>query len=88
MLEQVTLVVEDGLSLSDVRARIKKLQNQAEALKRLPKTILAGRSWWGAAGSVGISSGTRFAVADALLIAQFPQPLSCLNSVSSMAHLG
>jgi len=45
VLEQIIPDVND-VSLSDVRARIKKLQNQAEALKRLPKTILAGRSWW------------------------------------------
>jgi hypothetical protein len=36
VLEQVTPVVEDSLSLSDVRARIKKLQNQDEVLKRVP----------------------------------------------------
>jgi hypothetical protein len=34
--EQVNPGVEDGLSLSDVRVRIKKLQNQVEALKRVP----------------------------------------------------
>jgi hypothetical protein len=31
-----SLSVEHGLSLLDVRARIKKLQNQVEALKRVP----------------------------------------------------
>jgi hypothetical protein len=35
-LEQIIPDVEDGLSLSDVRAHIKKLQNQVEALKRVP----------------------------------------------------
>ena len=34
--EQIIPDVEDGLSLSDVRVRIKKLQNQVEALKRVP----------------------------------------------------
>jgi hypothetical protein len=36
VLEQVTPVVEDGLSLSAVRARIKKLQDSVTALKRVP----------------------------------------------------
>ena len=36
VLEQIIPDVEDGLSLSEVRARIKKLQNQVEALKRVP----------------------------------------------------
>jgi hypothetical protein len=36
VLEQIIPDVEDGLSVSDVRARIKKLQNQVEALKRVP----------------------------------------------------
>ena len=36
VLEQIIPDVEDGLSLSDVRARTKKLQNQVEALKRVP----------------------------------------------------
>ena len=36
VLEQSVPDVEDGLSLSDVRARIKKLQNQVEALKGVP----------------------------------------------------
>jgi hypothetical protein len=36
VLEQIIPDVEDGLSLSDVRAGIKKLQNQVEALKRVP----------------------------------------------------
>ena len=36
VLEQSVPDVEDGLSLSDVRARIKKLQAQVEALKRVP----------------------------------------------------
>jgi hypothetical protein len=35
-LEQIIPDVEDALSLSDVRAGIKKLQNQVEALKRVP----------------------------------------------------
>src|SRR5262245_35205571 len=33
VLEQIIPDVEDGLSLLDVRARIKKLQNQVEALE-------------------------------------------------------
>jgi hypothetical protein len=36
VFEQIIPDVEDGLSLSDVRVRIKKLQNQVEALKRVP----------------------------------------------------
>jgi hypothetical protein len=36
LLEQVTPVVEDELSLSAARTRIKKLQNAVEALKRVP----------------------------------------------------
>ena len=36
LLEQVNPGVEDGLSLSTVRDRIKKLKNQVEALKRVP----------------------------------------------------
>jgi hypothetical protein len=36
LLEQVNGAVEDGLSLPAVRARIKKLQNEVEALKRVP----------------------------------------------------
>ena len=36
VLEQIIPDVEDGLSLSEVRARTKKLQNQVEALKRVP----------------------------------------------------
>jgi hypothetical protein len=36
VLEQIVPDVEDGLSLVDVRARIKKLQSQVEALKRVP----------------------------------------------------
>ena len=36
MLEQIIPDAEAGLSLSDVRARIKKLQNQVESLKRVP----------------------------------------------------
>jgi hypothetical protein len=36
VLEQIIADVEDGLPLSDVRARIKKLQNEVEALKRVP----------------------------------------------------
>jgi hypothetical protein len=36
VLEQIIPNVEDGLSLFDVRARIKKLQNQVEALERVP----------------------------------------------------
>jgi hypothetical protein len=36
VLEQIIPDVEDLLSLSDVRARTKKLQNQVEALKRVP----------------------------------------------------
>jgi hypothetical protein len=36
VLKQIIPDVEDGLSLSDVRVRIKKLQNQVEALKRVP----------------------------------------------------
>jgi hypothetical protein len=36
VLEQIAPDVEDGLQLSDVRARIKKLQNDVEALKRVP----------------------------------------------------
>jgi hypothetical protein len=36
VFEQIIPDVENGLSLSDVRARIKKLQNQVEALKRVP----------------------------------------------------
>ena len=36
MLEQIIPDAEAGLSLSDVRARIKKLRNQVEALKRVP----------------------------------------------------
>jgi hypothetical protein len=35
-LEQIVPDVEDGLALGDVRVRIKKLQNQVEALKRVP----------------------------------------------------
>jgi hypothetical protein len=36
VLEQIAPDVEGGLQLSDVRARIKKLQSQVEALKRVP----------------------------------------------------
>lgn len=36
LLEQVNPGVEDGLSLSAVRARIKKLKNQVEVLKDVP----------------------------------------------------
>jgi hypothetical protein len=36
VLEQIIPDGENGLSLSDVRARTKKLQNQVEALKRVP----------------------------------------------------
>jgi hypothetical protein len=36
LLEQVNPEVEDGLSLSAVRARIKKLKNQVEVLKGVP----------------------------------------------------
>lgn len=36
VLDQIIPDVEDGLSLSDVRARTKKLQNQVEALKGVP----------------------------------------------------
>ena len=36
MFEQIISDAKDALSLSDVRARIKKLQNQVEALKRVP----------------------------------------------------
>jgi hypothetical protein len=36
VLEQVNPEVEDGLSLSDVRARIKKLKSEAEALRCVP----------------------------------------------------
>ena len=36
VLEQIIPDVEAGLSLSDVRASTKKLQNQVEALKRVP----------------------------------------------------
>jgi hypothetical protein len=36
VLEQIIPDAEDGLSLSDLRARTKKLQNQVEALKRVP----------------------------------------------------
>jgi hypothetical protein len=36
VLDQVAPVVEDGLSLTAVRARIKKLQNAVELLKRVP----------------------------------------------------
>ena len=36
MLEQIIPDVEAGLSLSEVRARIKKLQSQVDALKRVP----------------------------------------------------
>ena len=36
LLEQVDPEVEDGLSLRDVRARIKKLKNQVEVLKGVP----------------------------------------------------
>jgi Tfp pilus assembly protein PilN len=36
LLEQVNPEVEDGLSLSTVRARIKKLKNQVEVLKGVP----------------------------------------------------
>ena len=36
MLEQVAPVVEDGLSLTAVRARIKKLQESVAVLKRVP----------------------------------------------------
>jgi hypothetical protein len=36
LLEQVNPSVEDGVSLPAVRARIKKLQNEVEALKRVP----------------------------------------------------
>ena len=36
MLEQIISGVEDGLSLRDVRARIKKMQDSVTALKRVP----------------------------------------------------
>jgi hypothetical protein len=36
VLEQVTPVIEDGLSLAAVRTRIKKLQDSVAALKRVP----------------------------------------------------
>ena len=36
VLEQIIPDVEAGLSLSEVRARIKKLQSQVDALKRVP----------------------------------------------------
>jgi hypothetical protein len=36
VLEQIIPDVEDGLSLSDVRARIKKMQESVTALKRVP----------------------------------------------------
>jgi hypothetical protein len=36
VLEQITPSVEDGLSLRDVRARIKKMQDSVSALKRVP----------------------------------------------------
>jgi len=36
VLEQINLGVEDGLSLRDVRARVRKLKDQVEALKRVP----------------------------------------------------
>jgi hypothetical protein len=36
VLEQIIPDVEDGVSLSAVRVRIKKLQNEVEALKRVP----------------------------------------------------
>ena len=36
VLEQIIADVEDGLPLSDVRARIKKLKSAAEALRRVP----------------------------------------------------
>jgi len=36
VFEQIISDAKDALSLSDVRARIKKLQNQVEALKRVP----------------------------------------------------
>ena len=36
VLEQIIPDVEDGLAVGDVRVRIKKLQNQVEALKRVP----------------------------------------------------
>jgi hypothetical protein len=36
VLEQIIPDVEDGLQLSDVRARIKKLQNEVAALKHVP----------------------------------------------------
>ena len=36
MLEQIVPDVEDGLSLSDVRARIKKMQDSVTALRRVP----------------------------------------------------
>jgi hypothetical protein len=36
VIQQIIPDVEDGLSLSDVRARTKKLQDQFEMLKRVP----------------------------------------------------
>jgi hypothetical protein len=36
VLEQIIPGVEDGLSLRDVRARIKKMQDSVTALKRVP----------------------------------------------------
>jgi hypothetical protein len=36
VLEQIIPRVEDGLSLRDVRARIKKMQDSVTALKRVP----------------------------------------------------
>jgi len=36
VLEQIIPDIEDGLALGDVRARVRKLKDQVEALKRVP----------------------------------------------------
>ena len=36
MLEQIIPDIEDGLALGDLRARVRKLKDQVEALKRVP----------------------------------------------------
>jgi hypothetical protein len=45
LLEQVNPGVEDGLSLSAVRARIKKLKNTVETLKGVTRPLTFGRRY-------------------------------------------
>jgi hypothetical protein len=46
VLEQIIPAVEDGLSLRDVRARIKKMQDSVAALKRvLFRRLTSGRKY-------------------------------------------